>query len=80
MRTKQVQNDGPGCYPAEDDRPAPHDHDQDRNRTWLALLAALLLIVLTVFLMVQLKKGTTLQDCIAQGRHNCVPIDTSQLH
>jgi hypothetical protein len=58
----------------------PDDDDQDSRKTWLALLAALLLIVLTVFLMVQLKKGTTLQDCIARGRHNCVPIDTSQMH
>ena len=43
------------------------------------MVVVILLIGLTVFLMIQMKKGAALEDCIARGRHNCVPIDSSQM-
>jgi hypothetical protein len=58
----------------------PEDNDPNQDAKTLAGLAvAILLVVLTVFLMVKLKDGTKLLDCIASGRKNCVPIDTSNM-
>lgn len=56
------------------------DHDKNQDAKTLAGLAvAIILVVLTVFLLMKLKQGTALLDCIASGRKNCVPIDTSNL-
>ena len=55
-----------------------HDKNQD-TKTLAGLVVAIALVALTVFLMVKLKDGTKLLDCIASGRKNCAPIDTSNM-
>ena len=58
------------------------NNDQDNNqdaKTLAGLAVAIVLVVLTVFLMVKLKHGTALLDCIAAGHKNCVPVDTSKM-
>ena len=56
--------------------------DDDRNqdtKTLAGLAVAIVLVVLTVFLLVKLKHGTAFLDCIAAGHKNCAPIDTSNM-
>ena len=60
--------------------PEPEHHDRNQDAKTLAGLAvAIVLVVLTVFLMVKLKHGTALLDCIAAGHKDCAPIDTSKM-
>jgi len=62
--------------------PESDHNDDDRNqdaKTLAGLAVAIILVVLTVFLMVKLKDGTKLLDCIASGRKYCVSIDTSNM-
>jgi hypothetical protein len=58
--------------------PSPDDQD-DNAKTLAGLIVAIVLVVVTVFLLLKLKQGTALLDCIAAGHHNCVPIDTSKM-
>lgn len=56
--------------------------DDDKNqdaKTLAGLAVAIVLVVLTVFLLVKLKHGTALLDCIAAGHKNCAPVDTSNM-
>ena len=56
------------------------DEDKKQDAKTLAGLAvAIVLVVLTVFLLVELKRGTALLDCIAAGHKNCAPVDTSNM-
>jgi len=60
--------------------PEPEDDDHNQDAKTLAGLAvAIVLVILTVFLMVKLKHGTALLDCIAAGHKNCAPVDTSNM-
>ena len=63
-------------------QPDDHNDDDDGNqnaKTLAGLAVAVILVALTVFLMVKLKEGTKLLDCIASGRKNCTPIDTTNM-
>ena len=64
------------------DQPPDSDDDQAQasRNTLIAMVGVILLVALTVFLLIKLKEGTSLENCIAQGRHNCQPIDTSDMH
>ena len=56
--------------------------DDDKNqdaKTLAGLAVAVVLVVLTVFLLVELKHGTARLDCIAAGHKNCAPVDTSRM-
>jgi hypothetical protein len=55
------------------------DDDDTQRRNLAALAAVIALVALAVFLMVKLKAGIAMQDCFAQGRHDCAPIDTSKM-
>ena len=58
----------------------PEDDDGNQDTKTLAGLAvAIVLVVLSVFLMVKLKHSTALLDCIAAGHKNCAPVDTSNM-
>lgn len=57
-----------------------NDHDKNQDAKTLAgLIVAIVLVALTVFLMVKLKDGTKFLDCIASGRKNCTPVDTTNM-
>ena len=64
--------------PEPDQDPSDNDKNQDA-KTLAGLIAAIVLVALAVFVMVKLKDGTKLLDCIASGRKNCAPIDTSNM-
>jgi hypothetical protein len=57
-----------------DERPKPDDANNNVNV--LVLLVVLLLIAGTLFLLFKLKQGVAIENCMAQGRHDCQPIDT----
>jgi hypothetical protein len=54
-----------------DDEPPSQPH-----RALIALLAVIALIAGVVFVMYRLRQASTLQDCLASGRTNCMPIET----
>ena len=47
--------------------------DNNRQGSLLGLAAAVLLVVLGVWLLIAFQKSTNTLDCIAAGHHNCVP-------
>jgi hypothetical protein len=57
-------------------------HDEKRERNNLRILVVLLLfaagIAGTAIVMQGLARNAAVQDCIASGRKDCVPLDTSQ--
>ncbi|MBV8975925.1 MAG: hypothetical protein JO261_16375 [Alphaproteobacteria bacterium] len=57
----------------------PEEDDADRrwNNTWVAVAAAVL-IVLGVVLMQALSHHQRIEACIAAGHRDCVPIDTGR--
>ena len=63
----------------EPDIPIPGDDEPEegsRRAALLALLVIAALVVGGVFLWDELARVSSLQDCVAQGRTNCVPIAT----
>ena len=59
--------------------PSPDDPKNRDARTLAGLAVAIVLVVVTVFLLVKLKQGTATLDCIAAGHHNCEPTDTTKM-
>ena len=57
----------------------PDDQEKRNTKTLAGAAVAIMLVVLTVFLLAKLKQGTATLDCIAAGHHNCAPVDTSRL-
>ena len=54
------------------------DADRHRQRAVLLALALCLLLVLGgLWLVAELRKISSIQDCVMQGRGNCAPLDTS---
>ena len=57
-----------------DDQP-----DDPPGSPWRALIGLALIVVLGVgilFVMQQLRHAAAIQDCVASGRRNCVPISS----
>jgi hypothetical protein len=52
------------------------DPKNEDARNWLALAVAIVLVALTVFLLLKLKSGIAMENCVAQGRHDCAPVDS----
>jgi hypothetical protein len=59
--------------------PEPTDPENNDAKTLIGLAVAIVLVVVTVFLLMELKQGTATLDCIAAGHHNCEPIETSKM-
>ncbi|MGZ5922916.1 MAG: hypothetical protein ACXWLT_14215 [Rhizomicrobium sp.] len=57
----------------------PDNQENNDVKTLIGLAVAIVLVVVTVFLLMELKQGTATLDCIAAGHHNCEPIDTSKM-
>jgi hypothetical protein len=49
--------------------------DANNNVNFLVLLVVLVLVAGTLFLLFKLKQGVALENCMAQGRHDCQPVD-----
>jgi hypothetical protein len=59
---------------------ADDDHDDQQGspkRAVFGLVAILIGIVATMFIVQELRHAAQLQDCVASGRTNCAPIDTT---
>jgi heme/copper-type cytochrome/quinol oxidase subunit 4 len=48
-----------------------------RYRALVGLVVIVLLVVAVLFVMHRLEQSAKMQDCLASGRTNCAPIDTS---
>jgi hypothetical protein len=55
-----------------DDDPGPNPY-----RALIGLVAIGVLIIGVLFIMHRLNQAAKIQDCVASGRTNCAPIDTS---
>jgi hypothetical protein len=53
--------------------PQPPDDDDRQQGSWAGLIAAIVLVVLGVWLFNAFHKSSETLDCIAAGHHNCVP-------
>jgi hypothetical protein len=51
------------------------DNGDKQGNPWPGLIAAIVLVVLGVWLMLAFQKSSNTLDCMAAGRHNCVPVD-----
>jgi hypothetical protein len=54
-----------------DDEPASHP-----LRALIGLIAVVAMVMGVVFVMYRLHQASALQDCLASGRTNCMPITT----
>jgi flagellar biogenesis protein FliO len=54
------------------------DHDESVLPSFIALGFALLLVFLGVWLFTAKHKNQQIQDCFAEHRQDCVPLDTSR--
>jgi hypothetical protein len=60
----------------------PHDDEEGpdpvpRHRALIGLLLLAGLVVAVLFVVRELQQSARMQDCLASGRTNCAPIDTS---
>jgi hypothetical protein len=53
------------------------DHQGSPRRAIFGLVIILVGIVATLFIMQQLRHAAQIQDCVASGRTNCAPIDST---
>lgn len=58
-----------------DDRDGPEP--PARRRALVGLLLIVALAVGVLFIIHQLQQSSRMQDCLASGRSNCAPIDTT---
>lgn len=62
---------------------ARHDDDEEgpdtvpRHRALLGLLLLVGLVVAVLYVVHALQESARMQDCLASGRTNCAPIDTT---
>jgi hypothetical protein len=57
------------AYCMSDDEPPSHP-----LRALIGLIAIVAMIICVVFVMYRLHQASALQDCLASGRTNCMPI------
>lgn len=58
--------------------PSRSDHEESILPSFLALAFALLLVFLGVWLFTAKHKNQEIQNCFAEHRQDCVPLDTSR--
>lgn len=54
--------------------------DPPRHRALIGLLLLVGLVVAVLFVVHELQESSRMQDCLASGRTNCAPIDTTTIH
>ncbi len=52
-----------------------NDHGPSPHRALIGLVAIVGLVVAVMFIMHRLNEAGRLQDCLASGRTNCMPIE-----
>jgi hypothetical protein len=56
----------------DDERPDP-----PRYRALVGLLLLVVLVVAVLYVVHELQESSRMQDCLASGRTNCAPLDTT---
>ncbi len=59
----------------EREEPAPEAEEAEARSSLVGLVIAILLVVGGIYLMLQMRDNAKLQDCVASGRRNCVPVE-----
>lgn len=62
-----------------DDRESeePEKEEADARASLAGLIVAILLVIGGIYLVLRMQDNAKLQDCIAAGRRNCVPVEVS---
>ncbi len=63
MTVQHDDDDGPDTIP--------------RHRALIGLLLLVCLVVAVLFVVRELQESSRMQDCLASGRTNCAPIETT---
>lgn len=61
--------------PMQGDEREPEKEDAEARASLAGLLVAILLAIGGIYLVLQMHDNAKLQDCIASGRRNCVPVE-----
>lgn len=59
----------------ERDEREPEKEEAEARASLAGLLIAILLAIGGIYLLLQMRDNAKLQDCIASGRRNCVPVE-----
>ncbi|MGE0093643.1 MAG: hypothetical protein AB7M05_07025 [Alphaproteobacteria bacterium] len=59
----------------ERDEREPEREEAEARSSLAGLLIAILLVIGGIYLMLQMRDNAKLQDCVASGRRNCVPVE-----
>lgn len=55
----------------------PEKEEADARASLAGLIVAILLVIGGIYLVLRMQDNAKLQDCIASGRRNCVPVEVS---
>lgn len=55
----------------------PETEEAEARSSLAGLVIAILLVIGGIYLMLQMRDNAKLQDCVASGRRNCVPVEAS---
>jgi hypothetical protein len=61
--------------PMERDEREPEMEEAEARSSLAGLVVAIVLVLGGIYLMLQMRDNAKLQDCIASGRRNCVPVE-----
>lgn len=53
----------------------PEAEEAEARSSLAGLVIAIVLVIGGIYLMLQVRDNAKLQDCIASGRRNCVPVE-----
>lgn len=59
----------------ERDEREPETEEAEARASLAGLLIAILLAIGGIYLVLQVRDNAKLQDCVAAGRRNCVPVE-----
>ena len=59
----------------ERDDSRPEVEEAEARSSLAGLVIAILLVLGGIYLMLQMRDNAKLQDCVASGRRNCVPVE-----
>lgn len=62
----------------ERDEREPETDEAEARASLAGLVVAILLVIGGIYLMLQMHDNAKLQDCVASGRRNCVPVELPQ--
>jgi hypothetical protein len=61
----------------ERDEREPETEEAEARSSLAGLVVAILLVLGGIYLVLEMRDNAKLQDCVASGRRNCVPVEVS---